>query len=297
MPKKSRNNYFLIYLSSQVPKQSESVGLPVAEEVTKPSIKPEPATHTSSIPCPVTPAPPQIDKTVVDANTLATIEAAKAAAQFAEEHIAARAREALYRDERKVLIDSEQKSADQHDKAILTLAAGGLAISITFLEKIAPNPYSNTLFLLALSWSGFIFSLITILASFLTSQHACARQIEICGEEFCKPDEAIDDKNSFRDWTRGLNIASYVLFVIGVFFLACFTYSNIHTKQLEEDQSMADKHNKPFLGIDAGKEKRAGHVPPVKPAIKPVLPTKPGIEKKQPPIQPKTLPTTPSKKE
>src|SRR5262245_8526451 len=72
-------------------------------------------------------------------------------------------KEEVYLDERKLLVDLEQKSADQHDKAILTLAAGGLALSITFLEKIAPNPRPDTLWLIAFSWGGFITSLVAIL--------------------------------------------------------------------------------------------------------------------------------------
>lgn len=44
----------------------------------------------------------------------------------------------VYLEERKLLIDAEREGARTLDKAILTLAAGALALSITFLEKVVP---------------------------------------------------------------------------------------------------------------------------------------------------------------
>jgi len=52
-----------------------------------------------------------------------------------------------YLEERKILIDSERETAQQFDKAILTLAAGALALSITFINQIAPEPKPNSVIL------------------------------------------------------------------------------------------------------------------------------------------------------
>ena len=42
-----------------------------------------------------------------------------------------------YHKERKVLIDGEWEAARSFDKAMLTLSAGALGLSITFIDKIA----------------------------------------------------------------------------------------------------------------------------------------------------------------
>jgi hypothetical protein len=84
--------------------------------------------------------------------------------------------EPTYVRERTLLIEMEQKSADQHDKAILAVASGGLALSVTFLKDIAPHPLPETLKFLGLSWICFVIGILTILLSFQTSQSACRKQ-------------------------------------------------------------------------------------------------------------------------
>jgi len=59
-------------------------------------------------------------------------------------------RRAAYLSERRALIESEQKSSEQFDKGILTLAAGALAVSLVFLEKSRQN-HRTTLSLLCIS--------------------------------------------------------------------------------------------------------------------------------------------------
>ena len=134
--------------------------------------------------------------------------------------------EETYFRERTTLIDMEQKSADQHDKAILTLTAGALGLSITFLDKIAANPLPETLFLVGLSWLLFILAIICIVASFLTSQSACRRQRELLDGEY-STGLVPDENNRPADWTRYLNIGAYGLFVLGVICLALFSWWNL----------------------------------------------------------------------
>ena len=43
-----------------------------------------------------------------------------------------------YLEERKLLIEAQQQSYQQFDKAILTLSSGGLGVSIIFLRDILP---------------------------------------------------------------------------------------------------------------------------------------------------------------
>jgi hypothetical protein len=136
--------------------------------------------------------------------------------------------EATYLKERSTLIEIEQKSADQHDKAILTVAAGGFAISITFLKEIAPTPTPSTMWLLGTAWGCFVASMLIILLSFQTSQTACRRQRDLLDSLYSDPQSEKPTNLTF--WatvTIWLNVASYVLLFLAVCFLAVFSWMNL----------------------------------------------------------------------
>lgn len=135
--------------------------------------------------------------------------------------------EETYMAERKLLIDTEHSSARQHDKAILTLSAGGLALSISFVQYIAPSPLPGSYPLLGLSWLFFGFSITAILWSFLTSQSGCRRQRNLLDIEYSTGEAPTDQTNLMADITRYLNTASYVLFLIAVLLLAVFSWTNL----------------------------------------------------------------------
>src|SRR5581483_1659905 len=66
--------------------------------------------------------------------------------------------------------EMEQEAAKSFDKAMLTLSAGAFALSVAFLEKIAPSPRAWTCFFLVPAWGGFLFSIYCVLMSFLIGQ-------------------------------------------------------------------------------------------------------------------------------
>lgn len=127
----------------------------------------------------------------------------------------------VYLDERKILIQTNKETSQQFDKYILTLSAGALAISITFLENIVPNPDENTLIYLILGWLVFILSMLATLISFIISQKACDKQIDLL-------ESPKDDKNNWSIWTQRLNILSIICFVGGAIFLSIFSILNIY---------------------------------------------------------------------
>ncbi len=136
----------------------------------------------------------------------------------------------VYLDERRPLIEAEQKGAQQFDKAILTLAGGALAISLTFIKNIAPHPKVWTIYWLALAWIAFIVSLLSTLCSFLTSQSACRKQRDILENEFFNSEDSHNENNISALWTKRLNLFSIILFVLGIIFLSIFSIGNIPIK-------------------------------------------------------------------
>jgi hypothetical protein len=139
-----------------------------------------------------------------------------------------------YLDERKLLIDAEQKSAEQFDKGILTLAAGALGISLVFIKDIAPHPKPATLWFLVSAWAGFGVSLVSTLTSFLTSVHALRRQRDIL--DAIESKQPTDGKNSCATMTKGLNFASIFFFIAGAVCLAFFSIVNITQQGVGNEQ-------------------------------------------------------------
>lgn len=107
------------------------------------------------------------------------------------------------------------------DKAIMTLAAGALGLSIAFVHDLAPNP--QTVAVLGVAWLMFAMSLLAVMVSFLSSQSALRREIG-----------AIDSGTVLMTpggtpgkMTLGLNILAAVSLIIGVFSLVVFALINI----------------------------------------------------------------------
>jgi hypothetical protein len=80
----------------------------------------------------------------------------------------------LYR-EREILIDELREASRNFDQNMLTLSAGALGLSITFVNLIAPKPQGTSCLIYA--WCFFIGALLSTLISFLTSQSACRKQM------------------------------------------------------------------------------------------------------------------------
>lgn len=137
----------------------------------------------------------------------------------------------VYLEERKSLVGAKREGSRLFDRAILSLTAGAFGLSLTFIRQIVPSIKSGTVFILICAWSGFCISLISTLISFLTSQSACSKQIEILEGEYFdnhnSQDRKINHRNKPAIWTKRLNILSIFTFIIGVIFLAIFSIVNL----------------------------------------------------------------------
>ena len=133
-----------------------------------------------------------------------------------------------YLKERKLLIDAQQQSYQQFDKAILTLSSGGLGVSIIFLRDILPFEQITNYYFLIGSWILFTISITCTLVSFLTSQYAYDEQLELINRYFLNKDsDALTKKNTFAQITGGLNISAAVFFILAVISTIMFVSINI----------------------------------------------------------------------
>ena len=137
----------------------------------------------------------------------------------------------VYLEERKSLVTALLDQARSFDKYVLTLAGGTFGLSFLFIKQIVPQPIHNTLPVLIAAWSCFGTSILITLLSFLFSQAACLKQIEIMEKSWFSKDtnEGKKSPNMYNKITLGLNWISMVLFVAGVVLLIIFATRNLLT--------------------------------------------------------------------
>jgi hypothetical protein len=124
--------------------------------------------------------------------------------------------------EREWLLQADHEASRDFDKAVTTLAAGALAVSIAFVHDVAPNPVETGW--LALAWILFSASLILILVSFLTSQHALRREMQVLSgarKPDAKPGGPLGALTILLNWASGITL------VVGVVALVVFAQYNI----------------------------------------------------------------------
>jgi hypothetical protein len=108
------------------------------------------------------------------------------------------------------------------DKIVSYLAGGSLALSITFLHDIAPNPVHQGW--LALAWTSLWVALIASMLSFLASDSAHRSVINklYAGDELVGMDPGWRSK-----MTSTFNWASAIGVVVGTGSLAWFAFANL----------------------------------------------------------------------
>jgi uncharacterized BrkB/YihY/UPF0761 family membrane protein len=118
---------------------------------------------------------------------------------------------------REWLVTAYESASQSFDKAVMTLAGGALGISLAFIHDVAPKPEHKAI--LGVAWSLLALSLLLILASFLTSQHAILDMMRQIDE---KAEKIAQGKATVR-----LNTLAAASFVLGVVFLVIFAVYNL----------------------------------------------------------------------
>jgi hypothetical protein len=121
------------------------------------------------------------------------------------------------------LIAADQTASRDYDKALLTLSAGSLGVSIAFIHTVAPHP--KDIFWLGLAWGLFAISLVLVVSSLLTSQHELRKAITAYDNQ---TDETPVKRSS--SVTAMLNVWAGVTFLVGVVALVIFAFLNLRGK-------------------------------------------------------------------
>lgn len=133
----------------------------------------------------------------------------------------------VYLQERRDLNQAEAEQSRSFDKAVLTLSAGALGISITFIRDVVPVIRPCTGWVLYVGWAAFVASLLVTLWSFLTSMKALRRQLEILDAVHMGLGAPNLSDNAPARLTNRLNYLSFLLFIAGAAALTLFVAINI----------------------------------------------------------------------
>lgn len=134
-------------------------------------------------------------------------------------------------EERRHLIDAKQEATKDLDQGIFALSGSLLALSITFVEKLAANP-PRYIWALGVAWGLLLLSVLGTLCSFFFSRHAFTSAIRSLTEEYNlrqrDPEAPLPIRRNWSSiFTEGLNVIAIIACVVGVLFLASFTFFNL----------------------------------------------------------------------
>lgn|GEM_PF-1985899 len=122
------------------------------------------------------------------------------------------------REDRARLVEHRLKASESFDRMVVTLAGGGLGLTVTFIHDIAPHP--RKLWWIYVGWSLLAVSLLLILFSYLTSIAAHDNIID-------QMDEFVSSVRRPRRWTTWLNRSAAALLVAGVILVVVFACYNL----------------------------------------------------------------------
>lgn len=164
-----------------------------------------------------------------------TSNLAVAARELQEENkIFEKERYVRFVEERGGLAKAGLEVSGRFDTWCISIPAGALALSLAFLEKIAPQPVVSTKLFLVVAWGALIAGLLSGFASLLTAQNSLDDQIKILDLEYTTRQSR---RNRFNVWTSILNWTSCGSSILGVIFLCFFAYANLPTQIRKPSQA------------------------------------------------------------
>jgi len=131
------------------------------------------------------------------------------------------------KDYRKSILEQKSKSDDDFEKYITLIASGGLALTITFIDKISPFETSVVIWLMILGWVFLSITLFLNLLSHYLSSRYNEKTIDDLDKDISYENLTcrIDKRNSI---ISTLNLISIISLGIGILSIIIFTSINAY---------------------------------------------------------------------
>lgn len=113
---------------------------------------------------------------------------------------------------------------ENFDRAILTLTSAALGVSVVFINGHRPVLCHGVLLC---TWLFLVLAIISTVVSYLVSQCAIRRQLELAEEYYIKENSKVSDApNRASTWHERLTYVSAITFIVGIVSLLVFFWLN-----------------------------------------------------------------------
>jgi hypothetical protein len=121
----------------------------------------------------------------------------------------------------------ERAASEQGERILIAGAAGALALSVTFIEKIAAKPLPSGLGMLALGWLLLLLSLCASLLTFVVRAHGFRRAREALDAGLAEGTFDVAAVRVQNRWLVGLLYFRFLSLISGVSLLVWFAFVNL----------------------------------------------------------------------
>lgn len=125
---------------------------------------------------------------------------------------------------RRWLVEAGHVASRDFDRTVVLMAGSALTLSITSVNSLVPTPVLCSTPWVALGWTSLILSLLAILISMLTSQHAIKN--EILALDAGTATQERSPGGGFAFATHLLNVFAATTLVLGFVFILVFVLMN-----------------------------------------------------------------------
>jgi hypothetical protein len=132
-----------------------------------------------------------------------------------------------YLRQRQAFIEAGQRGRQRLDQLLIAGASGALVLSVTFLEKIAPNPVLRSRPYLLAGWVILLLALALSMLGFEASTRAFSEGVRGLDRQVLTGKLYDPTTNVWDRRTAGLNRASLAAFFIGMALLVLFAFLNV----------------------------------------------------------------------
>lgn len=140
-------------------------------------------------------------------------------------------RQKLYAETRTDLLKRQLSNSENFDRSVLSLSSALLAASIAFVKPSTGTTGTGHAVLLGSSWVALAVAIASTMLSFLVSQLAIDRQLDLAKEYYLnRTDAALTAQNKPAEWTTRLNWFAAIAFAAGVALTVSFAVLNIPTR-------------------------------------------------------------------
>lgn len=131
-----------------------------------------------------------------------------------------------YLDYRTRTLQSANEQIGKYDRSVLLLSSGAIALSLASLDKIVGQGTPANVYLLAVSWILFVFSLVAVVGSQFCGFKAAHFDLGQIDKAYSRADYQWK-RNRWNFWVHLSNATSGILFCLGAAALLLFAYQNI----------------------------------------------------------------------